>query len=186
MLIAFLGILLCLSEPVLAIHGTVVRGGGNRGTADEAAGLDPLVVASPIVAAAVCRDGIALLALHPSPILAGVNGNDSDVTSDDDDTKIKHPFRDLPTDFAGPFRLPSLDRQTVLLTAGWRVHAQFLIRQARALCQQENSLFGGGSVVAPSVLAEQCALMLATMATEVSKIWRNFRLQAKGIDELLF
>ena len=117
------------------LHVSRIRGGSSEG-------LDPLVQASPIVAAAVCRDGVAVLALHPSS------------------GELLH---DISPDWGGPFRIQSIDATTVFLAAGWRADAMALTRQIREKAQDERRWTGSTD---PSVLATHASHILASAARQ--------------------
>ena len=153
-----------------------IRGGD--GAVEIPEGMNPLVVSSPVVAAAVCRDGIVLLACHHK-ILASPQQqqqqpsevNDDSRDDDVDDSSSQNLFRDLPVEFGGPFRIQSLDLQgTALMTAGWRPHAHYFIAKAQELYKDENETVG--SDVSIALLASQLSLLLATTAvgSDVSHI----------------
>ena len=130
--------------------------GGESTTIVAPPGISPLVVSSPIVAAAVCQDGIVLLTLHN-------NVQMEQRQSDDESLSQSSPLADLPVDFAGPFRIQSLDLEgTTLLTAGWRADAMFLTSKAQEIVKQERQMVG--SCPSSRLLATQLSLVLATSA----------------------
>lgn len=138
---------------------TFPRGGGDDDseTATAQEGINPLVVAAPIVAAAICKDGIVLLALHHN-----VHFNNNRDDDDNDDLLLQ----DLPVDFAGPFRIQSLDFQgTALLTAGWRADAHYLTATTQSIVKDEIAAVGS-SATAARLVAAQMSLLLATCALE--------------------
>jgi hypothetical protein len=74
-------------------------------------------------------------------------------------------LQDLDADFAGPFRIQSLDRLgTTLLTVGWRPDADLLARAARRMVADERQVLGASSLLPPQVLAAQVAGVLAELA----------------------
>ena len=121
------------------------RGGA---TAAVPAGMNPLVLASPLVVAAVCGDGIAILAIHTNIKVEGT----------EDDDSVLH---DLPIDFSGPFRIHSLDRHgTTMMTAGWRADANYFLAKLRDIYRDERL----DNTVPSSIVATQGSLLLATAA----------------------
>lgn len=77
---------------------------------------DPWVSAAPLIVAAVCKNGVALVAV--------VNGGTTDDDDDDDWLETYH----------GPVRISQIDSQgTALLCAGWRPDADWLASKCRSL-----------------------------------------------------
>jgi len=134
------------------------------------------VAASPLAVAAVCRDGVALLALHTSPALEPLllppdDGAEQEAENemadvklleiDDDEyeasskseettctaTNASPLLRDLPRTHRGPFRISQIDaRGTALLTAGWRADCSALAARCRSIAAAEVAEYGGGSI----------------------------------------
>jgi len=130
-----------------------IRGGSTLATAINE-GINPLVILSPVVTAAVCRDGIVLLAIH------GPDVRDEDDDQHDDATAT---LKNLPVDCSGPFRIQSLDLQgNALLTAGWRADASYFTMKAQEIVKNERETVG--SAIPARVLASQFSLLLATSA----------------------
>ena len=154
-----------------------LRGGSTlAASAIPPAGINPLVLSSPVVTAAVCRDGIVLCAIH-SPGMALLTHEEEDGDDDKDATDDKEEtaatvLKDLPVDFSGPFRIQSLDLQgTTLLTAGWRADASYFTTKAQGIVSDEREMVG---TTAAAVLACQFSLLLATaaaMSGDVSTIF---------------
>jgi hypothetical protein len=105
---------------------------------------DRFVEASPLTVAAVCRDGIAILATHAAaahdPLLL-----ENMSASHRPDEEGEAP-RDLPRSSRGPFRIGALDAAgSVLVSAGWRTDCAALASQCRSLAASEMSRYGDGS-----------------------------------------
>ena len=148
---------------VLALR--CLRGGGSTLATAITEGINPLVVLSPVVAAAVCRDGIVLLAIHGPGVI------------DEDDTSTAATLKDLPVDCAGPFRIQSLDLQgNTLLTAGWRADAGYFTKKAQEIVSDEREMVGSTSPA--RVLASQFSLLLATSAMDGNVSTKSKQLSA--------
>lgn len=120
---------------------------------------DPFVQAAPLIVAAVCKDGIVVLAAHSSdedePLLYG------ETTSSDTE------FQDLPEGYKGPFRINALDTSgTVLVCAGWRADCEALVARGRGLAQAERRLFGPSAspLATGTILSKDLSLYLAQCA----------------------
>lgn len=74
------------------------------------------VTSSPPCLAALCRNGIALIALHIPDSALGEN--------------------------IGPARVEKLDHNAVLLNAGWRVDGAVLAEGGREICSRDSALYG--------------------------------------------
>ena len=162
---------------------------GSNGGTSKAAALpahcrpNRFVAASPLAAAAVCRDGVVLAAVHTSPaleplLLVGAVGADVQKEEDpeqevDDGTPDHH----LPRDYRGPFRVAPVDGYgTTLLSAGWRSDCQTLAAKCRSLAAEEAANYmhddlGSGSAAAAvpnedyaAGIASDAALWLAKCA----------------------
>ena len=120
---------------------------------------DPFVVASPLVVAVACRDGVALLAAHTgdAPLLY------EDDDEDDDEGDNGRYFRDLPGNFCGPMRLQTVGKKSAMLTVGWRADAARLLDYARRFDAYEKREFGQ-EAAAPYVLASELSLYMAAFA----------------------
>jgi len=117
------------------------------GNADEAPSVsgakpDPWVSAAPLIVAAVCRDGVALLAVHPP-------GEASD--EDCDGESWVDAYR-------GPTRIALVDGQgTALVCAGWRPDAEWLAKRCRTLAADEAETFHRLEPQDVSLWMAQCA-----------------------------
>ena len=94
---------------------------------------DRFIPASPLIMAAVCREGVVVIAAHTSdedePLLYYSAGQEDNESQD---------FADLPSDFAGPFRIHSVDTYgTTMLACGWRADCDTLVARARTLAAAE-------------------------------------------------
>ncbi len=100
------------------------------------------VQSSPPCLAAVCKNGIALLALHST----NIQEERHIMKRDNDDSKIeedKFMFPDLPSGSRCPLRIERLDgRGSVLLTCGWRADGMILADIGRDLCRDEVMRYG--------------------------------------------
>ena len=126
---------------------------------------DRFVQAAPLIVAAVCRDGVAVIAAHTSdedePLL--YYQPDSSTSKPND---IK-PFLDLPENFAGPFRIQPIDAYgTTMLTCGWRADCDALVRRAVAMAAAEKRRYGemGMSASYAKFLSSEISLYLAQCA----------------------
>lgn len=146
--------------------GKTDGGGGGDGTALEGKSsrqqIDRFVQAAPLIVAVVCHDGVLVVAAHTSdhdePLLffshvdhdpaARVPAEESvpsQRTDDADDNHHPTPgfYRDLPLDYAGPFRIQAVDRfGTTLACTGWRADCDALVHRAKALSAGEALQFG--------------------------------------------
>jgi hypothetical protein len=107
---------------------------------------DPWVSAAPLVVAAVCSDGIALVALS--------SGNNTV----DDDTVLQN--REV-------LRIHQVDGDgTALLCAGWRTDSEWLANKGRSLVAQHVATFGASSV--SDYLPQDMSLWMASCASSSS------------------
>ncbi len=128
--------------------------------------IDPFVTSSPLIVAAVCSDGVALIALHTAfaeePLLldaeevlqmnanntnASTNTSMSIPTSSDTITATSNAttvsIADVPRSYRGPFRIYSIDGfGTGMLCVGWRSHAQLVADYCRDLATEEFQIYG--------------------------------------------
>jgi hypothetical protein len=125
---------------------------------------DKFVASAPIIVAAVCKDGIVIVATHISsltePLLMDESSDDKDDkqgtndeatgTDDEDDsllsdtaTSLNKLPKDIPLSFKGPFRIQSIDGfGSTLVCAGWRTDGEQLGEKFRSLAMMESSQFG--------------------------------------------
>lgn len=128
---------------------------------------DPFVLASPLIVAAVCADGVAMVASHTvsvteklmrevepkqkvleqniSSISTGSNKQQQeDDTDSNRDMDITTRWKDLPVDqHGGPFRINKIDRfGTYLMAAGWRADCNMLAEVCRDISSREVTKFG--------------------------------------------
>lgn len=164
-----------------------IRGGDGNGSdiANErnnriVDGVNPLVQAAPIVAAAVCRDGVVVLALHPF-VAWGQKEEDESDTNQTNSTSPKRRLHDVPPEMGGPFRLALLNNKgsMVLLTAGWRADAMAWTERLRDIAKDELRLTG---TLSDCVLASQASLLLATSESS-QKVGHKKKKQYSCIDE---
>lgn len=166
------------------------RGGASSATIPNNIDVNPLIISSPVVAAAVCKDGIVLVATHHIKGLDNhietTNNNNNHNEDQERGTHFAVNLRDLPDDFSGPFRIQSLDRQgTTLLTAGWRADAEYFANRAREIVKNERETLGPFVVDDPRVLASQFSLFMATAALDadvsVYILFSNIGLQQANV-----
>jgi hypothetical protein len=119
------------------------------------------VASAPLIVAAVCKDGVAIVATHTAPLSepllmdeANINHdedenneetNDKDSNDDDESSSSKTTKlpRDIPLSFRGPFRIQSVDGfGTTLSCAGWRTDGEQLASAFRSLATLEADRFG--------------------------------------------
>ena len=124
---------------------------------------DRFVSAAPLIVAAVCSDGVALIATHSAkddePLLLLDDDDEDNEVGDGDlmeksnstlnatngnNMTLQQPFpKDLPKRFRGPFRIHSLDRfGSCLVCAGWRADGEILADYCRSLAASEVTAFG--------------------------------------------
>jgi hypothetical protein len=103
------------------------------------------VAASPLIVAAVCSDGIAMIAAHTvskeEKLLRGfyehVNGQTENSTT------LVTRWKDFQYGRAGPSRISWIDRfGTHLMSAGWRADCDLLADKMRSIASKEVALFG--------------------------------------------
>ena len=119
---------------------------------------DRFVSSSPLAVAAVCADGVALLAVHTAPSAEALlmeedaaEHQDTELYSGDsarverEDASNSFP-PDLPLSSRGPFRIEMVDdRGTAILTAGWRADCVALADRCRSVAAAEAAEYGHGS-----------------------------------------
>jgi hypothetical protein len=147
--------------------------GGGRGASSSSAGrgVDRFVRAAPFIVGVKCSDGVLLLAAHTfdddEPLLYfypsgsdddGVNRDVGSSKSSSDDLTTTttaassarsspargSSFQNLPSHYAGPFRIQVIDPSSCLAMAstGWRADCDDLVRTARAMAAHELSRYG--------------------------------------------
>lgn len=122
-------------------------------------GLKPnhFVMAAPLVVAAVCKDGVAIVATHTAsskePLLMdetfienaveNFTAEDSFMSNSSESTQNAPLPLDLPLSFRGPFRIQTIDGfGTTLACAGWRTDGEMLASKCRSLAASELDRFG--------------------------------------------
>lgn len=144
------------------LHSTLLLQSTSAAGVEAATTRDKFVVASPLIVALACSDGVALLAAHTTdmPLLYDV---DDDEVDHSDDGNF---FRDLPDTFCGPFRLQTVGagngRGAAMLTAGWRADAARLVNSARAIDREYREVLGDSST--PYTLASDLSRYMAIHA----------------------
>lgn len=121
-------------------------------------GADPFVTSAPLIVAAICSDGVALLALHiafqEEPLLLDTDDVDDieeeRITNSSEDhnaaislnnTTVQ--IKDMPRSYRGPFRIYSIDGfGTGMVYAGWRSHGQLVADYCRDLAKEELQVYG--------------------------------------------
>ena len=99
------------------------------------------VQSSPPCIAAVCKDGISIVALHTNiqknPYTTPTTTNDRN----GDDNSCKFP--NLPFESRNPLRIERIDEKgSALVTCGWRTDGMILADVARGLCRDEVMRYG--------------------------------------------
>ena len=127
-------VLLCCYSPVKLV---LSRPSSSSSSTSNRHVPNKYVQSSPPCIAAVCKNGIALVALHANiqtePLIR--NENDSSSTI----------FPDLPLVSRNPLRIERLDdRGSVLVTCGWRADGMILADVGRELCRDELMRYGHG------------------------------------------
>lgn len=116
---------------------------------------DTFVTVAPLVVAAECKDGVAIVATHTASLrepllveesrdeaLGGNSASENESNSIDVDSPPSLP-RDLPLTFRGPFRIQTIDGfGTTLACTGWRTDGEALAAKCRALAAYELERFG--------------------------------------------
>jgi hypothetical protein len=133
---------------------------------------DLFVQAAPLVVAMACRDGVAILAAHPSPSSEPLLHYDpeeeeehaaDDQKRQDESYDKNQPFLDLPLSYSGSLRIQSVGTVvSALVTCGWRADGNVrLVNAARALAADEFQTLGEES---SSILPTQLSLFMAQCA----------------------
>ncbi|KAI2506688.1 hypothetical protein MHU86_7789 [Fragilaria crotonensis] len=123
-------------------HGSASSSNGSSDTKPVLSGSkpDPWVEAAPLILV-VCRNGVALVAIHPTPASQndknttneeiGDNGNNHDDDDDYDDDYWTKTYRDTA-------RIHQIDSQgTALLCSGWRTDGEWLAETCRSISRDE-------------------------------------------------
>lgn len=108
------------------------------------------VQSSPPCVAAVCKNGVALLALHSNidpQILPRAQSSNDDNENDKEKRAVNKDdsilFPDLMLSSRNPLRIERLDdRGSALLTCGWRADGMMLADAGRDLCRDELMRYG--------------------------------------------
>lgn len=115
---------------------------------------DPFVAASPLLVAAVCADGIAMVATHTVSAterllrsdgwMDETNNNSGDKNTDQQPQT--GPYKDLLVESGGgPYRIQSIGGSSschALLAAGWRADCDLLTAKVRSLWSKETAVYG--------------------------------------------
>jgi hypothetical protein len=169
----FLAVLLCWSSLILLADGSSASS-----ALEGAAGASQFVSAAPLIVAAVCRDGVAVVAAHTStedePLLYHSTLDDSAVESKDsegDEHSVSigvKDVQDLPLDYGGPFRIHTIDSfGTTLVSAGWRSDCEVLANSCRSIAASQLASYGPpdtGSSLYGHFLATELSLYMSTCA----------------------
>ena len=148
---------------------------------------DPFVAAAPLIVAAVCSDGIAIVATHTAfsnePLILDEGATNatnetatSDASSDIDGnanaTNTDHIPRDLPRSYRGPFRINAVDGfGSCVVSAGWRADGEVIASYCRALASEELSIYGKPSFINcdyGNFIASEASLFMAQCASSES------------------
>jgi hypothetical protein len=136
---------------------------------------DRFVAAAPLIVAAVCSDGVAVVATHTAfrnePLLLDDALDNATVISNATGSNITEIPKDLPKSFRGPFRIHTIDGfGTGLVCAGWRADGQILVDYCRSVASSEVSVFGEPTAGAEygHYIASDASLWMAQNAAYVS------------------
>jgi hypothetical protein len=130
---------------------------------------NPFVSAAPLIVAAVCSDGVVLVAVHTNFANEPLLLDEADMVASDDNKNQTNTttLQDLPKGYRGPFRIYSVDGfGTGLVCAGWRADGQILAQYCRSLASEEVDVFGVPRPNADygSYLASEASLWMAQCA----------------------
>jgi hypothetical protein len=186
----FLTLCVCWSCLILLVDGS----SPSSGFSEKGGGLEGVAVASqfvsaaPLIVAAVCRDGVAVVAAHTStedePLLyhstlqdhtTNINTIDESENKDSDlidehsvQARGNVNVKDLPLDYGGPFRIHPIDSfGTTLVGAGWRADCEILASRCRSIAASQlasmgppaqGSLYGRLVSTDLSMYMSQCAV----------------------------
>jgi hypothetical protein len=180
----FLTVLLCWFSLILLANGSSASGQGSG--LEGVAGASQFVSAAPLIVAAVCRDGVAVVAAHTStedePLLyhststlqdidedSNVENKDNDSDEDSSSVQVGVNVQDLPLDYGGPIRIHPIDSfGTTLVSAGWRSDCEILASRCRSIAASQlasmgppatgSSLYGHLVSTELSLYMSQCAV----------------------------
>jgi hypothetical protein len=165
----FLTVCLCWSSLILLADGSSASSASSG-----MEGASPFVSAAPLIVAAVCRDGVAVVAAHTStedePLLYHSTLQDH-IDEDSDSNGVN--VQDLPLDYGGPFRIHSIDSfGTTLVSAGWRSDCEVLANSCRSIAASQLARMGpppaadtaGSSTLYGHFLATELSLYMSTCA----------------------
>jgi hypothetical protein len=132
---------------------------------------DRFVSAAPLIVAAVCGDGVAVVATHTAlgdePLILDDNECNTTNASADASTVVANPLQDLPKSYRGPFRIHSIDSfGTCLVCTGWRADGQALAEYFQKLASSSLAVFGEGkkTVDYGHTLSTEASLWMARCA----------------------
>ena len=144
---------------------------------------DPFVAAAPLIVAAVCNDGIAIVATHAAfssePLILddGVSRESNETTTmntvanNSNATSGSFP-QDLPRSYRGPFRINCIDGfGTCLICAGWRADGEVMVNYCRAVASEELAIYGKPSFhncEYGNFIASEASLFMAQCAVSES------------------
>ena len=137
-------------------QGSVSSSNGSSNTKPVLSGSkpDPWVEAAPLILGAVCRNGVALLAIHPTQALQ----NDENKTNEENG-RNNHDEDDWTDTYRDTARIHQIDSQgTALLCSGWRTDGEWLAETCRSISRDEVRSFGAPS---SPILAEDASLWMA-------------------------
>lgn len=143
---------------------------------------DKFVQASPIIVAAVCSDGVVMVASHTvsveekllRQVFPEQKGNEENKEMEatknedgDNNNNVATRWKDLQEDYGGPFRINKIDRfGTHLMCAGWRADGEMLTEKCRSISSREIAKFGSPKWGLPygRYLAMEASLWMAQRA----------------------
>jgi hypothetical protein len=173
---------------LLFIRLSLAAVGSDRSAQRGGHGLKPdkFVQASPLIVAAVCRDGVAVITAHTSdqdePLLyysheveCGQDGEEDEDNKPSQSSKStttsqssELPYLDLPRDYAGPLRIHAIDAYgTTMLACGWRSDCDALVARARALAAAQVRRYGppaAGSISYAKYMTSEVSLHMVQCA----------------------
>jgi len=103
--------------------------------------MNKFVLASPLIVAAVCEDGIVLVATHTSHLQEPL------LMESPKESDKREELQDLPNRYKGPTRIESIQigrkQDAVLLgTAGWKIDCMELVEKCRSIVQAQQARYG--------------------------------------------